>query len=182
MTDASRPVHPGRVLLEDVLRPLEITQRVAAERLGFSYPRLNEIVNGKRRVTPETALRLARFSGVEPEYWLDLQQAVDLWDAVHAAVDADIESIDPVGGQVEVRHDRSSPSVRAEHAGRARRYGVVRVVPLGEESDEAPPTGTTAAARLAMVEELTRQSWELYRSATSGRRGIDEEPETRGGS
>ncbi|MDX1394759.1 MAG: HigA family addiction module antitoxin [Gemmatimonadota bacterium] len=153
MTDSPRPIHPGRILLEDVLKPLGITQRVAAERLGFSYPRLNEIVNGKRRVTPETALRIARFSGTEPGYWLDLQQAVDLWDAAGAIDDADFA------------------------AGRARRYGVARVVPLGEEPDDDLEAGTTAAARLAMVEELTRQSWELSHPATPKRRGDVEDPE-----
>jgi addiction module HigA family antidote len=58
-----------------------MTQREAAERLRISYPRMNEIVNGKRSLTPETALRLGRFTDTEPELWLNLQQAVDLWDA-----------------------------------------------------------------------------------------------------
>lgn len=79
-----RPTHPGEVLLEDFLKPLEITQKEAAKRLSISYPRMNEIVNGKRSVTPETALRLSRFTRTEPEFWLNLQQAVDLWDALHA--------------------------------------------------------------------------------------------------
>ncbi len=79
-----RPTHPGEVLLEDFLKPLVITQKEAAKRLRISYPRMNEIVNGKRSVTPETALRLSRFTSTEPEFWLNLQQAVDLWDALHA--------------------------------------------------------------------------------------------------
>jgi addiction module HigA family antidote len=80
-----RPTHPGEVLLEEFLEPLGITQKDAADRLHISYPRMNEIVNGKRAVTPDTALRLARFTDTEPEFWLNLQQAVDLWDAIHAA-------------------------------------------------------------------------------------------------
>ena len=90
-----RPVHPGRVFLEDVLEPLELTQKEAARRLHISYPRMNEIVNGKRSVTPETALRLARFSDTEPEFWLNLQQAVDLWDALHSEAAEAIQEIEP---------------------------------------------------------------------------------------
>lgn len=55
---------------------------------------MNEIVNGKRAVTPETALRFARFTDTEPEFWLNLQQAVDLWDAMHSATE-DIKRIEP---------------------------------------------------------------------------------------
>jgi addiction module HigA family antidote len=91
-----RPVHPGEVLLEDFLRPLGITQKEAAVRLRISYPRINEIVNGRRGVTPNTALRLARLTGTEPEFWLNLQQAVDLWDAIHAEEARIIDEIEPV--------------------------------------------------------------------------------------
>src|SRR3990172_10864931 len=92
-----RPTHPGAVFLEDFLVPLGITQREAAERLRISYPRMNEIVNGKRTVTPETALRLARLTGTEPEFWLNLQQAVDLWDAIHSDDAAELQQIHPSG-------------------------------------------------------------------------------------
>ena len=90
-----RPVHPGMVFLEDFLLPLGITQKEAAERLHVSYPRMNEIVNGKRTVTPDTALRLARFTGTEPEFWLNLQQAVDLWDAIHSDQAEQLDEIQP---------------------------------------------------------------------------------------
>ena len=90
-----RPVHPGTVFLEDFLLPLSLTQREAAERLRISYPRMNEIVNGKRSVTPDTALRLARFTGTEPEFWLNLQQARDLWDALHSETAAELSQIQP---------------------------------------------------------------------------------------
>ncbi|MGH7540941.1 MAG: HigA family addiction module antitoxin [Gemmatimonadota bacterium] len=90
-----RPTHPGEVFLEDFPKPLGITQKDAARRLRISYPRMNEIVNGKRSVIPETALRLGRFTDTEPEFWLNLQQAVDLWDAIHAEGVADIEEIQP---------------------------------------------------------------------------------------
>ncbi len=75
-----RPTHPGEVILHDVIEALEITQTDLAARLGISYPRLNEIIHGKRGVTPDTALRLATFLGSSPEMWLGMQQAVDLWD------------------------------------------------------------------------------------------------------
>jgi antitoxin HigA-1 len=91
-----RPVSPGQVFLEDFLVPLGLTQKEAAARLRISYPRMNEIVNGKRIVTPETALRLGRFTGTEPEFWLNLQQAMDLWDASHSSDRADIEKIRPL--------------------------------------------------------------------------------------
>jgi antitoxin HigA-1 len=90
-----RPTPPGEVLLEDFLLPLGITQREAAARLRISYPRMNEVVNGKRAVTPDTALRLARFTNTEPEFWLNLQQAVDLWDAIHSEQAAEREEIQP---------------------------------------------------------------------------------------
>jgi addiction module HigA family antidote len=90
-----RPTHPGVVFLEDFLLPLGITQKDAAERLHMSYPRMNEIVKGKRSVTPDTALRLARFTGTEPEFWLNLQQAVDLWNALHSEQANELEKIKP---------------------------------------------------------------------------------------
>jgi addiction module HigA family antidote len=90
-----RPTHPGAVLFEDFLQPLAISQREAAERLHISYPRMNEIINGKRSVTPETALRLSRYTDTEPEFWLNLQQALDLWDAIHSDAAADVFDIHP---------------------------------------------------------------------------------------
>jgi antitoxin HigA-1 len=90
-----RPTHPGQVFLEDFLNPLGITQKDAAERLRMSYPRMNEIVKGKRSVTPDTALRLARFTGTEPEFWLNLQQAVDLWSALHSDQASELDDIQP---------------------------------------------------------------------------------------
>lgn len=91
------PTHPGQVFLEDFLEPLEMTQREAAQRLRISYPRMNEIINGRRSVTPDTALRLGQFTKTEPEFWLNLQQAVDLWEALHAeSFQDEIKKIRPV--------------------------------------------------------------------------------------
>jgi addiction module HigA family antidote len=90
-----RPTPPGEVFLEEFLVPLRITQKDAAERLRMSYPRMNEIVKGKRAVTPDTALRFAKFTGTEPEFWLNLQQAVDLWDALRSKQAQELKSIEP---------------------------------------------------------------------------------------
>ena len=98
LPEKRRPVHPGQVLREECLEPLGMSQTEAAERLGISYPRINEVVNGRRSVTPDTALRLARLFDTDPEFWLDLQQAHDLWEAMHAPEAANLEEIVPVTG------------------------------------------------------------------------------------
>ena len=92
-----RPKHPGEVLYHDFLEPMGMSQTELARRLGISFPRVNEIINGKRAVTPDTALRLARLLGTTAELWLSLQQAVDLWDLMHSAgTAAALRKIDPV--------------------------------------------------------------------------------------
>ena len=75
------PTHPGEMLLEEFLKPLEMTQVELSERIGVSYPRVNEIINGKRGVTPDTALRFAALFRTTPEYWLNGQMNWDLWQA-----------------------------------------------------------------------------------------------------
>ena len=75
------PTHPGEILLEEFLKPMGITQRMLAEALHMPYQRINEIVHGKRGITPATALRLASYFGTTPEFWLNLQQT---WDLYHA--------------------------------------------------------------------------------------------------
>jgi antitoxin HigA-1 len=73
-----RPVHPGEVLREDYLKPLEMSVNALAKRLGVPASRLNDIVLERRGVTPDTALRLARFFGGDARSWLNLQTAYDL--------------------------------------------------------------------------------------------------------
>ena len=73
------PTHPGEMLLEEFLKPLALTQRKLAEHLGVSYPRVNELIHGKRGVTPDTALRLEQLFGMEAQFWLNLQLAWDLY-------------------------------------------------------------------------------------------------------
>lgn len=92
----ARPPTPGGILSEDFLKPLGITQRNFAERIGISLPRLNEIINGKRGVTPDTALLLERATGMSASFWLNLQQIVDLYDALHSSAAKDIRKIRPM--------------------------------------------------------------------------------------
>jgi len=75
------PTHPGEMLVEEFLIPMKITQRELADALHVPYQRVNELVNQKRGVTPSTALRLARFFGVSPDFWLNLQVRWDLYRA-----------------------------------------------------------------------------------------------------
>jgi len=72
------PVHPGEVLMEEFLVPLGLSQNALARGLGVPPRRINEIVHGNRRVTADTALRLARFFGTSPEFWLGLQMDFEL--------------------------------------------------------------------------------------------------------
>ena len=67
------PTHPGEMLLEEFLLPMGITQRQLADAIHVPYQRINEIVNGRRGVTPATALRLSRFFDMSPDFWLNLQ-------------------------------------------------------------------------------------------------------------
>jgi addiction module HigA family antidote len=78
MTKRLAPVHHGEILLEDFLRPLGLTQYRLAKSLSVPPRRINEIVLGKRAVTADTALRLARFFGTSDRFWLNLQSAYDL--------------------------------------------------------------------------------------------------------
>ncbi|MDX9993460.1 MAG: HigA family addiction module antitoxin [Anaerolineales bacterium] len=72
------PVHPGEVLLEEFLKPLNLSQNRLALEIGVDTRRINEIVLGERSVTADTALRLARYFGTSPQFWLGLQTEYDL--------------------------------------------------------------------------------------------------------
>ena len=72
------PVHPGEILTEEFLRPMELSQNALARGLGVPPRRINEIVQGKRRVTADTALRLARFFKMSAEFWMGLQMDYEL--------------------------------------------------------------------------------------------------------
>ena len=76
-----QPTHPGEMLREEFLEPMNISQRDLANAIHVPYQRVNELVNQKRGVTPSTALRLAKFFGVSADFWLNLQIRCDLYKA-----------------------------------------------------------------------------------------------------
>ena len=87
------PTHPGEMLREEFLEPMNISQRDLANAIHVPYQRVNELVNRKRGVTPSTALRLAKFFGVSADFWLNLQIRWDLFRA-QAAEKGELESIE----------------------------------------------------------------------------------------
>jgi len=72
------PIHPGEILLEEFLQPLEISQYRLAKDIGVPPRRINEIVQGKRAISPDTALRLSRYFGLSERFWINLQMRYDL--------------------------------------------------------------------------------------------------------
>lgn len=81
------PTHPGEMLLEEFLVPMDLTQRELADGIRVPYQRVNEIVNGKRGITPSTALRLATFFGNSEGFWMNLQLRWDLYNAKESEAD-----------------------------------------------------------------------------------------------
>ena len=90
-----RPTHPGAMLREDFLPDYGLTVSSFARAIGVSRQTVNELLRERRAISPEMALRLARLFGNTPEFWLNAQRAVDLWDAAKAAKDK-IEQITPL--------------------------------------------------------------------------------------
>jgi len=80
-----QPVHPGKIIKEDYLKPLSITIKDMAERLGISRKTLSKIINERASVTPDMALRLSRAFDTTPDFWLNLQKNYDLWHAENAS-------------------------------------------------------------------------------------------------
>ena len=78
------PTHPGEMLLEEFLNPLGLTQRELADAIHVPYQRINEIVKGRRGMTPSTALRLAKFFGMSADFWMNLQLRWDLYHVQQA--------------------------------------------------------------------------------------------------
>jgi antitoxin HigA-1 len=90
-----RPTHPGEMLREDFLPDYGLTVSGLAGALGVSRQTINELLRGRRALTPEMALRLSRLFGNSPDFWLNAQRALDLWDAAHA-IKADVQRIKPL--------------------------------------------------------------------------------------
>lgn len=77
-TNKMRPIHPGEVLREEFLLPLDLSAHALAMELKVPAPRINDIVRERRAVTPDTVLRLARYFGTTPQFWMNLQSSFDL--------------------------------------------------------------------------------------------------------
>ncbi len=92
------PTHPGEMLLEEFLKPMGLTQRELANAIHVPYQRINEIINGRRGITPSTALRLSRFLRVSPDFWMNLQLRWDLFFARQSEAD-ELKTIKPVSVQ-----------------------------------------------------------------------------------
>jgi addiction module HigA family antidote len=95
MTDAHAPIHPGEILLEEFLNPMGITQYRLAQTISVPARRINEIVHGKRAITPDTALRLSRALGTSERFWMNLQTRYDLDVAVSRHHD-ELDQIEPL--------------------------------------------------------------------------------------
>ena len=91
-----RPTHPGEMLREEFLPDYDLTVASLARALGVSRQSVNELLRARRALSPEMALRLGRLFGNSPEFWLNCQRAVDLWDAARAIED-DVARIRPLG-------------------------------------------------------------------------------------
>ena len=87
------PTHPGDMLLEEFLKPLGMSQTELAAKIGVSYPRVNELIHGKRGITPDTALRLEQLFGMEAQFWLNLQLAWDLYHLLRSPAAKRIKKI-----------------------------------------------------------------------------------------
>ena len=88
------PTHPGEMLLEEFLRPMRLTQRDLAKAIRVPYQRINELVNGRRGITPSTALRLAKYFGMSADFWMNLQLRWDLYQTQKAESE-DLKAIRP---------------------------------------------------------------------------------------
>ncbi len=96
-----RPVHPGEVLLEEFLKPLEVSQYRLAKDISVPARRINEIVHGKRSVSADTALRLSRYFGLSERYWLNIQIRYD--------IEVQKDKLDNrIDGEVKVLSDKKS--------------------------------------------------------------------------
>jgi addiction module HigA family antidote len=89
------PTHPGEMLLEEFLKPMGLTQRELADSIHVPYQRINEIINGRRGVTPSTALRLSKYFRISPDFWMNLQLRWDLYFAQQSEAN-DLKTIKPV--------------------------------------------------------------------------------------
>jgi addiction module HigA family antidote len=98
------------MLLEEFLKPLGISQTEFARRIEVSYPRLNEVINRRRSVTPDTALRLARVTGMSADFWLGLQHDWDLWHALRSEAAERVARLEPIARGWPLASRKSAPA------------------------------------------------------------------------
>jgi len=89
------PTHPGEMLLEEFLNPMSLTQRELADAIHVPYQRINDIVNGRRGITPSTALRLAKYFNMTPDFWMNVQLRWDMYFAQQNETKI-LEAIEPL--------------------------------------------------------------------------------------
>ena len=77
-----RPIHPGEIIRYEYLEPLNMTQQQLADALGITRVRINEIILGKRKITPDTAFRLAKYFKTTAEFWMNMQNNLDMWETL----------------------------------------------------------------------------------------------------
>ena len=94
-----RPTPPGEILRYEFLEPLNLSQQQLADAIGVTRVRINEIILGKRSITPDTALRLAKFFNTTPNFWIGLQNSVDMWNALQTHK-REYERINPIANEV----------------------------------------------------------------------------------
>lgn len=100
-----RPTTPGEIIQEEFLNAMNVTQQQLADAMHVDRVRVNNIINGRRGITPDTALRLEKVLGPSAQFWLNLQQSVELWDALHS---------DELQGKIE-HLDRLQPAQVPHH-------------------------------------------------------------------
>ena len=97
------PVHPGEMLMEEFLEPMHITQRELSNAIHVPYQRINEIINGRRGITPSTALRLARYFGMSEDFWMNMQLRWDLYRA-RLSEEKELRTIKPYSSSSQSTH------------------------------------------------------------------------------
>lgn len=94
-----QPTHPGEILRHEYLEDLQMTQQQLADSIGITRVRINEIILGKRSITPDTAFRLAIFFDTTPEFWINLQTNYDMWNTLQKRK-KEYETIRPLKSKV----------------------------------------------------------------------------------
>lgn len=105
------PIHPGEILEQDFMKPLGVSQNGLAIALGVPAPRIHEIVHGRRAITADTALRLARYFGTTDRFWLAMQAGYDL-EVARRALGPQLDRIQPIERPDEPRGTAQTPRTR----------------------------------------------------------------------